>query len=426
MRKLRIACGIGLWLTAIGLAFATVRSGLAERGTSQSTVQRELVTLATASRTTRRIRSEQAMRFVVGDPVFAPDVTGRLQHIGEVSAVFPREGAGIARSAVTTTAEVVFYGRPPGDVMLTRYASPDSLAATVATMLPRHRQAEIAREIRGSVEANRQEIVRQLKPVVEKSLRESVRVVQRELSAALGRHRQDLADLGDKYQRDLVKSKVVHKRARPLAEDIGRVLWDRLSLWRFGWRYLSDKTPLTGTGRVKSEWQRFVNQEVVPELERRSDDIVTVVQKILADVAANPEVRTAARENLTAILEDPQVHRIVWQIFREVMIESPRVRQVLEDNWRSPEARNAFRLASARFEPTAVRIGELLFGSPEAGITPEFASVLRRQVLLKDQRWLVVTPRPNASAVRSGRSVIPVVSGGESSDHPGLPAGQGE
>ena len=41
-------------------------------------------------------------------------------------------------------------------------------------------------------------------------------------------------------------------------------------------------------------------------------------------------------------------------------------------------------LAAERLEPSAVRIGELLFGTRDAGITPEFARVLRNQILGKE------------------------------------------
>ena len=53
---------------------------------------------------------------------------------------------------------------------------------------------------------------------------------------------------------------------------------------------------------------------------------------------------------------------------------------------------------SQRFEPTVRRIGELLIGTPESGITPEFAAVLRNQVLRKDRRWLVLETADNTDA----------------------------
>jgi hypothetical protein len=47
-------------------------------------------------------------------------------------------------------------------------------------------------------------------------------------------------------------------------------------------------------------------------------------------------------------------------------------------------------VAAERLEPTARRIGDLLFGTRETGVSPEFARVLRSQILGKDRRWLVL------------------------------------
>jgi hypothetical protein len=60
-------------------------------------------------------------------------------------------------------------------------------------------------------------------------------------------------------------------------------------------------------------------------------------------------------------------------------------------------------ITSARLEPTAVRIGELLLGTPDGGVTPEFARVLRNQILFKDRRWFVLE-NPNSPPVRDRAS----------------------
>jgi hypothetical protein len=43
-------------------------------------------------------------------------------------------------------------------------------------------------------------------------------------------------------------------------------------------------------------------------------------------------------------------------------------------------------------EPVVRQIGDDLFGSQEEGINPDFARVLRNQILGKDRRWIVLTP----------------------------------
>ena len=100
---------------------------------------------------------------------------------------------------------------------------------------------QIATEIRNAAERHKDEIVAELKPLIEKSIRESVKVLEEELTLALRRHREDFSKLGARYQRDLVNKEVVplvreellpivRTNAQPLAEDIGKVLWDKLCL----------------------------------------------------------------------------------------------------------------------------------------------------------------------------------------------------
>jgi hypothetical protein len=54
-------------------------------------------------------------------------------------------------------------------------------------------------------------------------------------------------------------------------------------------------------------------------------------------------------------------------------------------------------------------IGDLLFGTREDGIAPEFAQVLRNQILDKDCRWLVIERPVDNPADQTG-SPPPVLS----------------
>jgi hypothetical protein len=80
----------------------------------------------------------------------------------------------------------------------------------------------------------------------------------------------------------------------------------------------------------------------------------------------------------------------------------------MRDYWASAEVQDAMSAATANFETTARAIGDTIFGSREGGVTPEFARVLRTQILMKDRRWFVITPKPSTpctfAPTRSGRS----------------------
>jgi hypothetical protein len=113
-------------------------------------------------------------------------------------------------------------------------------------------------------------------------------------------------------------------------------------------------------------------------------------QHIFRDVARDPEVRQTVCRSLGRVIQDPEVHQLTWKIIEEAVIDNPRMKEVLASHWQSPRTKAAMQQASRRLEPTAVEIGEVLFGTPEDGLTPEFAHVLRNQILGKDRRWLVL------------------------------------
>jgi hypothetical protein len=211
-----------------------------------------------------------------------------------------------------------------------------------------------------------------------------------------------LQAIGARYHKDIVEAEVVplvqqeiwpivRKHGEPTAAEVGRELWASVSLWRFGWRYAYDRSFLPEKHLTEKEFQRFVDEEALPTLQAHSDDFLAIIENSLKDTARNPRVRAALRRNLVKIMEDPELQAVLGTIFREVIVDNPRLREALERNWRSPQAQAAFQLAAQRFEPTVRRIGDLVFGTPEEGISPEFAAVLRNQILRKDRRWLLLT-----------------------------------
>ena len=120
------------------------------------------------------------------------------------------------------------------------------------------------------------------------------------------------------------------------------------------------------------------------------------------------------RRNLSRVIDDPEFRAIVWQVFREVLVDNPRLRQRLEQRWQTAEARQAVELAADYVEPCVRRIGDLLFGTREAGIAPEFAQVLRNQILDKDCRWLVLNTPADSVPIKKipANTLLPVHLGG--------------
>jgi hypothetical protein len=426
MRTIRTLMGCCVWLGFLGAAWwwaetrlAAVESGRGPepRGVLESPVVSQLWRYVAAPSRPARLEMEGPVYLGVGDPIFVFDSSGAPVRIGEVVRVIDAAGRADQRWTQAAAGEALFYPHAPPlmpEARLDYYATPQSLDWMMETLLPPEKRQEIAVELSAAFAEHQEEILAALRPVVEEGFREAVAVIEQDLPQVIERHRPELEQLGQKYRGEVVQKRlvplvkkeiwpIVQKRAEPLAEEIGEEVWQRASVWRFGWRYAYDVSPLPQQNLVEMEWQRFVRREVQPVLERRADQIVRVQQQILADVARNERVRQAVRESLLEIAADPEVHHIAWSIVQEAILQNPRLRETLERRWRSEEARQAMSIAAQRLEPTVRRIGDMIFGTRQDGVSPEFARVLRSQILGKDRRWLVLTH--SSSTASSSKSL---------------------
>jgi hypothetical protein len=174
-------------------------------------------------------------------------------------------------------------------------------------------------------------------------------------------------------------------------------LWQRVSLWRFGWRYAFDKLPLTDGAKTDREWQRFLDEEALPIVQRHSEAFVAIVREVIGEVARNDHVQQAARDSLATVLKDPDFERVARTMFQETVLRNDHFRAVMRRQWSGPEMQQAIELASSRLEPAIRHMTDILIGSPDEGITEEFAQVLRSQILAKDRRWFLLEAPPQAA-----------------------------
>jgi hypothetical protein len=421
MKSIRITIGILLWLIGVVAIGWCVDRQLVADGTVRDEVAADLLRYATTTKQRAELVFQENQFVAVGDPIVAKGSDGIFRQVGEVSAVFA-DGRP-ARRASTATVSAVFF-EPGFDCQslqeMLYYQTPNTMDWVLKTMLTKEIRTKIAGVIQTTVDDNRDVIIAELGPLVERSLRDAMQVLEQDLAASLKSHRDEIEQIAGRYQRDvlerelvpLVKTEIfpiVKRHAEPLANEIGIALWKRVSLWRFTWRYLYDKSPLPERNKFKTEWKRFLENEAMPELESRTQDILNVVKKIVAETARNKMVKSAVRRNMIKVVDDPELRKVVWKIINEVVVENPRLRESMKHIWTSDEARDALRLASERTEPAVQNIGRLLFGSPDAGITPEFARVLRNRILNKDKRWFEVVSSTDGTRLES--HTIPVRAG---------------
>lgn len=409
-----IAAGIGLAVYASGAGERPDRSGSAVTG---AVFQR--------GQPLRLVDRSAIPR--IGDPVFS-DFTGTSggtdrdwRQVGYVTSVNRERGiqSGDRNSEQGDIITVQWFGEEtsPERLHWTAHRTTGSLQEVAEVMLPRSRRKELEGKLKRLVEQHGKQIAESLAPLIRQTMIESIPIVEIALTDSIGRHREQWERLGRRWETEILQERllplakeemlpIVREHGQPLAEQIGRELWERASLWRFGWRALYDRTPLPDREMVRGEWQRFVDEEAVPVFENHFDEIAETLIESIRDIAANPRVRLEFRELADRLAEDQEARTLLKQTLREALVDNEDLRQRWASIWNSPTAKRAVREAGKKIEPTIRQIGDDLLGTPERGIDPRFARVLRNQILGKDRRWLVARRPENDSEVGSERGVI--------------------
>lgn len=413
MKSYRLTIGIVLWLAAFVGSWYWMSSPSDQ--SEPNTALHDLQSFVVGRQ--KRVALISTAPIYRGDPIFVTDKTGELQRIGEITRVAATDG---------TPAEALFYSQAPAlstEAKLVAYRTPESMDWIIATLLPPEKRQAVAKEMATAFESHHEEIIAELRPIVEDALAEAFVVVEQDLKKSIALHRPELRALGEKYQAEIIEKEivplvkteiwpVVKQHGEPVVTQVGKEMWAKVSLWRFGWRLAYDKTRLPERNLTEKEWKRFLEEDAQPILESHIPDFIELQKSILADVSKNEKVKATIRASIAKVAGDPELQRIIWQIVREVIVENPRLKAVFQKHWQSPRARKAFQLTSARLEPSVVRIGGIILGTREEGVTPEFTQILRNQILAKDRRWLILE---NAGASGKTPNELPVVRGSSQS-----------
>jgi hypothetical protein len=321
--------------------------------------------------------------------------------------------------------------------MFSFYETDDSLAWMVRTLIPPAKRQVIMEEINIAIAAHRDEILAALLPIVNDTLAEALVVVQDELPLSLQRHAAELEKLGAKYQGQIVEKKlaplvkeeiwpIAKKKAVPLANKIGGKIWERVSVGKFAVQYLWDLNPFGSGKNLEKTWNEFVDKEALPIIEAHTDEIIAMLQSVVAEASKNEKVRAVFGESARQVLGDQELHALVWTILKETIVQNPKLHAVLRKHWTSDRARAAIRLAGDRMEPVAVKIGDIIMGTQETGISPELARVMRYRLLDKDTRWFVLNlpggaDSTGSAAAAEGELVLPVTKASDPVVHPFVP-----
>lgn len=400
-QPLRVIVGGIVWTALVAGPWWLVRWA-GNQASAERTVG-SLWQFATGERRLTPVKFAEPTLLAVNDPVLAID-GGVLRQVGEVRTLYLDGAITPERIAWVHAADVWLYPSAPqlaGEAQITYRTTPQTLAWVVERLLTPARLQQMRTELDTALAANRDEISAVLVPTLERKLRELARVVEAELPPVLERHRTEVDALTQKYQRTIVQDRlvplvkdeiwpVVRERAEPEVRAVGHELWQRVSLFRFGWRVLYDATPLPDRKLTEREWQRFIEEEAQPIINRHTPEFVRIIHDVLTTVGRDPEVQQAVRQSVDTLAADPELRRLVESVVREAIIDNPRVQAELQRQWHDPQLREAVNRIADRFEPMLRGWGDLMFGTQDGGITPEFAQILRLQILGKDRRFLLL------------------------------------
>lgn len=416
-KRIRTCVGLICWLL-LGVWAATGISGQSAGSlTGLQQLAGSLLRWSAGSADDRRASGSQLVTLAAGDPVFMKLPDGRIVQAGSVRTAYgPTVDPVFTRAAVVRLDRSLLAELGAQEFMLEAHLGQTSLEGVVETLFSAERRRQITEVLARDWQLYGHEMSLRFEPILRNGAAQIAATVESELPKVLERRREDLAILADRYQSEIVRERIVplvrkqvlpiiEEEVRPAALELGRELWDRVSLWSFTWRYLYDVSPLPERNAVRSEFERFLQREIRPAIEARTDDFVDVTERIVKRISRDDEVRKVVRESLRTAAADPQLQQVILQVFREAIVENEAVKASLQDWLQSEEVQSALQLAATRFEPTVREIGDLIFGSRESGISVEFARVLRMQILMKDRRWLMIVPatnqntakRPNAS-----------------------------
>lgn len=400
----------------IGVAFWLILISIAVVWTVRHRSMASLLQAALASRPVEIAMIDPTGWVRVNDVVFGPEEQGDVggqndwREIGFVS--FVEQASTLARPSkiVVTLFEP---RRLSGQSQFRVHRSSGRMDEIMATLIPPDRRQVLQQRLSEAMNAHLAEVADALLPLVLQSLQASVPVIEEGIVESVARHRDELESLAARYKADLVQDRlvplvrvevipIVRRHGQAPAEEIGREIWNKASLWRFGWRAIYDKSPLPERELLQEEWRRFVEQEVVPTVENHLDEIVVAVELMMRDLIANERLRDEMVGLAGAIVDDSEARQLFRVILSEAVLDNAELKQVWTNLWSSPDAKRRVRLAGQRIEPILRQIGDEIMGTREGGIEPGFARVLRNQILGKDRSWITVISDDGESSARIG------------------------
>ncbi len=423
MRTARIIIGSLLWL-ALALGLWTQARGF-QPGSDTSQAARLLMQYSFTRPQQIRLEMQQPVWTAPGNPIFMANRDGNVRRIGEIYRIDRTRGTPGRQYAWALEATAIIYpDAPPVDqgARLHFYHADGSLEWIIETLLPPRKREALAAAFNEAIQDHRHEIFASLEPVIQRSVADAFLLFQHQIGPFLERHSDELDLVGADLRADIIEQRlapaarehlwpVVQREAEPLLEKLMREIGERIPWWRIGRMAVQD---VFGGERVQREVRRFIEEEVSEVVEDHGDDIQQAMQKVIEDVANDPDVQRTLRQSMQRIIEDERLNALMMQLVQELVIDNPALHSIMEAHWTGDEAVEAFRLAGERLEPVLAEMGHAIVADNDH-IAPEFSYVLRAGLLRMDTRWYML--EQDVAVERPQRRITIPVYRGERPDH---------
>lgn len=356
------------------------------------------------------------VRIMVGDDV---EIAGL--RAGEVEAllddngtVLPRidDEVGAVRIRLYDAQQATLHADASARLVLIPLAA----AWVVQTLFTRETIPKIAAEWNRTMLQHREEIFNVLTPLVRDVIIDVEHHVETELPGFLKRHPEKIKALGGRLESQLDGEQVAslfeteiwpiaQPKVRPIIEKISREIWEKLPLWGLTWRLAYQNLPLTRNDYLERAWASFLQRQVVPLFLSHSEEIVEAAHEVAREALAKKEIKEALRQVFANLIQEPGFHELCQIFLREVILDNSRFHETMLRRWSSPDVQRAVAAASTHIEPMVRRMGDIVLGTREEGITDEFARVLRSQILLKDGQRIVIDPGSKTAPILAATSL---------------------
>lgn len=420
---LKTLLGVLFWLGLIGwlVSIATSRRG-------STTVSSEIAGYFFQDSIEFEVYFEHPVLLELGDGVYLDkgkqSVPPKDPPIGEVRSLLGADGNPLSQDKGTVqAARLRIFDRTAPSIRADSRARllviPENTMRWVWHMLFTEENLPLVmRELERSVKPHMDEVLERLKPVAEGLLADLQGTIATEGEPFFQRHRERIESLVRKVEEDLGEEKLTklfEDEVWPIAEDklepvfdtLGKKIWEKFPLWGLTWRLAYQTLPFTADDHFERRWKLFIKNEVIPIIKSHAGDLLRASKEVARDTLTNPRVYATLHDALIRLLEDPDFHRLVWDFAEEVCIKNDRFHQRLKERWESRQTQQTFAwiAETIQLEATVRRIGDIVLGTKKSGITPEFARVLRAQILDKDSRSLVLDPGSSPLPLKPGAQI---------------------